>query len=201
MRSILKGSVDQSVVIRAVDTSGLPVDTVAAQSPLPSFWYRRELGAKTLFAAVDLAALTTAHADGGLELIADGYYRLDVPDAAFATGASGVMIGGTVTGCVVIGVYVHLVDFDQSGQEAINLRAGSTGVIKSTVSSGASTTLIPTNLTEATNDHYNGRTITFTSGALLGQSSSITDYVGASKDLTVSALTEAPAQGDEFVIS
>jgi hypothetical protein len=55
-------------------------------------------------------------------------------------------------------------------------------------------------LTETTADHYNGRTITFTSGAMAGQSSDITDY-SAQGVLTVTALTEAPEPGVEFVIS
>jgi hypothetical protein len=41
--------------------------------------------------------------------IGDGYYRLDLPDAAVASGVDGVMVGGTVTGMVVIGCYVPLV--------------------------------------------------------------------------------------------
>lgn len=201
MRKILKDSTDQSTIVRVVDTSGLPLETVDAQSPLPTFWYRREGATKTSFSAVDLASLSAAHSDGGLEHVDDGYYRLDVPDAAFATGVSGVLIGGTVTGGVVIAAYHQLVDFDLGGTEGVNLKRGSIALVLSTVSSGPTNTLIPTNLTESTDDHYNGRTITFTSGALDGQSTAITDYVGASKDLTVTALTEAPAQGDKFVIS
>jgi hypothetical protein len=201
MRYILKGATDQSVVVRVFDTAGLPLETVDAQSPLPTFWYRRELGALTTFATVNLAALTTAHADGGIKHIDDAYYRLDVPDAAFASGANGVAIGGTVTGGVVVGAYCQLVGFDPSGTEAGNLRRGSIGLVLGSVASGATLTNIPTDLTEATNDHYVGRYITFTSGALAGQSSDITDYFGAGKELTITALTEAPNQGDEFVIS
>lgn len=78
---------------------------------------------------------------------------------------------------------------------------GASGLVPGAVASGATTTVIPTNLTEATNDHYNGRYMTFTSGALLGQSTDITDYFGSGKELTVTALTEAPNQGDTFVIS
>jgi hypothetical protein len=201
MRPIYKGSTDQSTIVRVLDTSGLPLETVDAQSPLPTFWYRREGAAKVTFQAVDLASASAAHADGGIEHIDDGYYRLDVPDAAFASGAAGVLIAGTVTGGVVFGPYHPLVDFDMGATEAVNLRRGALAVVPSTVSSGPSATRIPTNLTETTNDHYNGRALTFTSGALAGQSTSITDYDGASKDLTVVQLTEAPAQGDEFVIS
>jgi len=59
------------------------------------------------------------------------------------------------------------------------------------------------NLTEeATADHYNGRLILFTSGALLGQMSDVTDYVLANslEKFTYSALTEAPSDGDTYVI-
>lgn len=62
-------------------------------------------------------------------------------------------------------------------------------------------TAFETNLTEATNDHYNGAFVVFTSGALLGQSRKIADYDGSTKVLTVAtAFTEAPAAGDTFII-
>jgi len=64
-----------------------------------------------------------------------------------------------------------------------------------------STTAFETNLSEATNDHYNGAFVVFTSGALLGQSRKIGDYDGTSKVLTVAtAFTEAPTAGDTFII-
>jgi hypothetical protein len=84
---------------------------------------------------------------------------------------------------------------------ADNLEGGGLGLVVSTCAAGGTTTSIVTNLTEATDDHYNGRVITFTSGALAGQTTSISDYVGATKTLTVVALTEAPADTDGFVIS
>jgi len=62
-------------------------------------------------------------------------------------------------------------------------------------------TAFETNLTEATNDHYNGAFVVFTSGALLGQSRKISDYDGTNKILTVAAaFTEAPTAGDTFLI-
>jgi hypothetical protein len=88
-----------------------------------------------------------------------------------------------------------------SSTAADNLEAGATGLVPSTCAAGSTTTSVVTNLTEATDDHYNGRVITFTSGALLGQSTNITDYNGTTKALTVTALTEAPADTDAFVIS
>lgn len=88
-----------------------------------------------------------------------------------------------------------------SATAADNLEAGALGLVPGTCAAGSTTTAIVTNLTEATDDHYNGRVITFTSGALAGQSTSISDYNGTSKTLTVVQLTEAPADTDSFVIS
>jgi len=57
-------------------------------------------------------------------------------------------------------------------------------------------------ITEATADHYNGRVVLFTSGALVGQVAVIEDYeaVGGIGQFTVRAMTEAPANNDTFVI-
>jgi hypothetical protein len=64
-----------------------------------------------------------------------------------------------------------------------------------------STTQMTTNLTEATNDHYVGKTIAWVTGALAGQGGKlVTDYVGASKMLTFEATTEAPAATDVFIL-
>jgi len=114
MRQIKFGSADKSATVRIVDsTDGTPeVGVVAATAGL-AFNYRREGGLLVNIAGLsDLALLTTAHADGGLLHIGHGYYRLDVPDLAFAAGADGVLIEGTATGMVVIGQYVQLVGYD-----------------------------------------------------------------------------------------
>ncbi len=62
--------------------------------------------------------------------------------------------------------------------------------------------LSPNTTEEATADHYNGRNILFTSGNLLGQMTDVTDYslANSNESFTVTALTEAPADGDRFVI-
>lgn len=108
-RTIDKGSTDQSVVVRIFDaTSNQPDDTLTYATSSLALWYRREGGAKVSITPVTLATLATAHADGGFLTISDGYYRVDVPDAAFASGADGVQIGGSCTGKVVFGCYVPL---------------------------------------------------------------------------------------------
>jgi len=113
MRPIAKNSTDQSVVLRIIDaTDGTPEEAVEHNTSGISLWYRREGGSVTAITPAALAAANSAHADGGIEHLDDGYYRLDLPDAAVATGANGVTVGGTVTGMVVIGCYVPLFNFD-----------------------------------------------------------------------------------------
>ena len=109
--SVVAGSTNVSVVIRIMDsTDGTPETGVEHNTSGIDLWYRRETAVSTDITEAALAALTTAHTDGGIEHINDGYYRLDVPDAAFATGVDGVQIGGTVTGMVVYGPYIRLTD-------------------------------------------------------------------------------------------
>jgi hypothetical protein len=107
--NILAGSVDVSVVIRIIDsTDGTPETGVVFNTAGIDLEYRRELAATVDITEATLAALTTAHADGGFLHIGNGYYRLDLPDAAVAAGVSGVLVHGTVTGMVVIGCYINL---------------------------------------------------------------------------------------------
>lgn len=63
-----------------------------------------------------------------------------------------------------------------------------------------STTQMSTDLTEATNDHYNGRVCFWTSGSLIRQAAPVTDYDGTNKILTFSTRTEAPSAGDAFIL-
>ncbi len=91
---------------------------------------------------------------------------------------------------------------------AANLVASAGQIIKATVDTVTNTHTPTTtefqadDITEATADHYNGRIVIFTTGNLAGQATDITDYeaVGGIGQFTVTALTEAPANDDEFVI-
>lgn len=110
---VTKGSTDRSVTVTVIDsTDGTPETGVAYNTSGIDLWYRREGAAKTSITEASLSALTDAHSDGGFLHIADGVCRLDLPDAAFATGANYVDVGGTVTDMIVIGGRVRLVDFD-----------------------------------------------------------------------------------------
>ena len=123
--------------------------------------------------AIDAAAIA-ANAIGASELAADAV--AEIADGVWDEARSGHATLGTY------------------GDSYIGLVTGSA------VAGTLSTTQMTTDLTEATNDHYNGRLLVFTSGALFGQATDITDYAGANFMLTFTALTEAPAVSDDFVI-
>lgn len=112
-RDVKKGTTDVSTIIRIVDsTNGTPETGVTSATSGLDLKYRREGAATVDLTESNLSALTDAHSDGGMLHIGAGYYRVDVPDAAFATGAPGVLIFGTVTDMVVIGTYHMLTDYD-----------------------------------------------------------------------------------------
>jgi len=134
MDIIKKGSTDRSVTLRIIDaTDGTPEVSVTFETAGIALWYRRQGGLLVAITEATLAALDSAHADGGFLHISDGEYRLDLPDAALATGANWVDVGGTVTGMIVIGGRVRLVDVDledavRGGMTALpNAAAGGAG--------------------------------------------------------------------------
>ena len=84
---------------------------------------------------------------------------------------------------------------------ATKLALSAAGIVAGAAEAGTlSTTQMTTNLTEATDDHYIGAVIVWTSGPLAGQRTDITDYAGANGLLTFTAVTEAPEDGNTFVI-
>ena len=96
---------------------------------------------------------------------------------------------------------VDVASISTSTEAADNLEASAETIVVGAAQTGTlSTTQMTTNLTEVTDDHYNGRTIIWTSGVLQDQATDITDYNGTTKMLTFTAVTEAPSNSDTFII-
>lgn len=175
MRPVLKGSTDQSIVVRIIDSAdGTPETGVVYNTSGIDLWYRREGATKTSITEATLSALNDAHSDGGVLHIGDGYYRIDLPDAAVASGANGVMVGGTVTGMIVVGCYVPLVDFNpydgvRLGLTAIpNVAQGSTGSIPVSVDTSGRVDVLKINGTSQTARDI-GASVLVSSGTGAGQ--------------------------------
>ena len=131
-----------------------------------------------------------AHSEGGFVEVdgvnAKGLYRLDLPDPAIASGDF-VVLSMQSSGVIEESMMVPLHD--------------PAGVIRDELTGSPSTTSLPgLNLPSSTNDSYIGRTVVMLNGSAAGEATDVTDYVGSSKTLTVTALAATPASGDKFLI-
>lgn len=116
---IVPDTTNYSVEVKIIDsTDGTPETGVVWNTSGIDLWYRRQGAVVTSITEATLAALTTAHADGGFLHQSDGVYRLDLPDAAAATGVNYFSFGGTVTGMIVIGGRVNITIEDTTAQAA-----------------------------------------------------------------------------------
>lgn len=114
MISIKKGSTDQTFPVYAVDAiSGLP-KTGLSDSDVTA----RHIRARSTAAAIipaSLASPDAAHNDGGfIEIDAtncQGWYRFDVPDAAFAGGVESVVVTLAADGTLLTPIVAQLVDY------------------------------------------------------------------------------------------
>lgn len=112
---VLKGATDQTIFMELVDsTTGLPKTGIVYTDVTGS--YARTRGARVAITMATLANASAAHSDGGFILVDDtnqpGVYRIDVPDAAFATGAREVVITLKATGCRTVSRSIDLVNID-----------------------------------------------------------------------------------------
>ncbi len=97
---------------------------------------------------------------------------------------------------------VNLLNINGSGQAAVNLGlATGTEVVGAAVAGTLSTTQMTTDLINANNGAYVGRTIYWTTGALVGMGSVITGYNVTGGKLTFVAVPLAASDGDAFIIT
>ena len=87
-----------------------------------------------------------------------------------------------------------------SSAAADNLEEAAKTIVSGVVQASSTTTVTNTNLTESTNDHYNGRSLVFVTGVNAGQAAVIEDYNGSTKAITHAALTAPADAADTFVI-
>ena len=148
----------------------------------------------TAMRGTDSAALATVCTEGRLAELDAANLPTDV--AALATAANLATAQTAITAIKAITDAI-------GATAAANLArsCGAAGIVFGTAITGTlSTTQFTTDLTEATNDHYKGRVVIFLTGVLAGQGSDITAYTGATKLVTVTAMTEAPSNNDTFII-
>lgn len=163
---------------------------------------------------------------GALSIDSNG--RVDVIKVAGTTqtardlGTSVLLSSGTGTGQVSLSsglVRLSAVGVDDvwdevssghttSGTYGDKFGAHLPAILKGLTTAGSTTTTIVMNAStgldgaapSATDDFYNGCVLIFTSGAMAGQRTSVTDYVGSTQTLTVTAVTGSAASGVTFIL-
>ncbi len=172
--------------------------------------------------AADFESTPVSHASGDSTISIDGGSFSNTSNS-FSHEGNGIysialtqaeMVGGIIVVTIIDQTATKawedqavIINTNQSG-----LLEGSKSVIIGEVDTGdftATTTALegyrlwPNVTEETTADHYNGRLITFTSGVLIGQQSAISDYVLANskEKITYALLTDAPGDGDRYIIS
>ncbi len=105
--SVKAGTTSVSIMVKLVaESTGAAVTGIVAAGITASYW--RQGGLVVGITETDLAALDSAYSAGGWFEAVNGLYRLDVPDAAFATGADWVVITVAETGTQPFSVKIAL---------------------------------------------------------------------------------------------
>lgn len=174
---IKAGSVDVSIPVILRKTADNTENTGTAHSAVTaSYW--RQGGTRTAITMADLAAVDSAHSDGGWEEVdatnTPGLYRFDLPDAAVATGAEWVVVAIKVASCYLFYErYALTTNVVQSGDAFARLGAPA----GASVSADIATRLAPT---------VAGRTLDVAAGGEAG-----IDLANASGDIDGKALLAA----------
>lgn len=103
----------------------------------------------------------------------------------------------------LVGGYIKADAVAISGDEttADTLQVSMNVIVSSTATgTPTTTTMADSSLTEATDDHYIGRVIMFTTGNAAGIAATVTDYDGSAKQFTFSTIVTAPTAGDGYIL-
>lgn len=129
MRKIKKGATSQSVYFEVLDststTGGRKTGLVWNTASLTATYVRNQ-GSATAIALATLAAANSAWSSGGFKevdaALVPGLYRLDVPDAAFATGVDSVTV--TIFGAADMAQASHDIQLDDNTAKDVYDRLG-----------------------------------------------------------------------------
>ena len=111
-QQINKGAANPTVRVYVVDNpAGTPETSASASGTGLTLWYERERGGRTTFTAFNLLNTSASWTQGGFIHISDGYYRMDIPDAAVTTGVNTVLCGVSgLTSMIGIATLVDLTE-------------------------------------------------------------------------------------------
>ena len=144
--------------------------------------------------AADVAAILVDTTEIGVAGV--GLTNINLPNQTMDITGN---LSGSV-GSVTAEVTADMTKISGTAAAADNLEASAMGIVPFACEGVPTTTVIQTDLAEATDDHYIGRVVVFTTGAGAYEASAITDYEGATGTITITAVTTAPGAGDSGVV-
>ena len=208
MIPIKAGTTDVSAILRFLDaTDGTPELGVSAATAGLVIEYRRELGADTAITPSNASAVDAAHSDGAFIHIGDGYYRIDLPDAACASssGIRGVLVHAVATSMVGVGSYLVLTGYDpydtvRAGLTALpNAAADAAGGLPISDAGGLDMDAIGTNAAGATSNALVASSNALVANATAGVASS--NALVASSNALLANATAGAASSNALVAS
>lgn len=144
--------------------------------------------------SADIADIPTVAEFEARTLVSAGYF-----DPAADAVANVTLVATTTDVTNQVTADVTAISGDSTAAD--NLEASLETLVLGTATGTPTTTTMPDSaLTEATNDHYNGRIIIWRTGVLTGQATDITGYNGTTKTFTFTATTDAASASDAYVI-
>lgn len=180
------GALSQSVYFFIADASsptGAGLTGLVFNSSGLSGYYVREAGTATAITLATLAAANSAYSSGGFKEVDSanmpGIYRLDVPDAAFATGANRVAV--QLKGAA--NMVVTQLEIDLEDLVAQLLATVHSGTAQSD-GSGADTLQLASGAVSA-DDEFNGYIVALVAGAGAGQQRQVLDTINAGDEIQV----------------
>lgn len=177
-----------------------------------SYW--RQGGLRTAVTPIPLAAVDSAYAAGGVKEVhaaeMPGVYRIDWPDAAFATGADWVSLAARVAGCYLwestlpLSPLLYPVNVRQINDDTNALLAlfrSLQGYILGQAAAGTLTTLeFTSTLSAYADDFLFNKQGVFVTGALAGAGFRVRQSKQTAGRLIVTQLPAAPVANDWFVL-
>jgi hypothetical protein len=211
MRTIKKGATSQSLYVEILDstsTTGARKTGLVFNTSGLTAYYVRNQGSATAITLATLAAANSAWSSGGFKEVdatnMPGVYRIDVPDAAFASGADDVTITiKGATGAAQVSIGAQLVAYDPQDATALGVSR-----LDAAVSSRMATYTQPTGFLAATfpaGTVANTTNITTATGITVSTNNDKTGYslssagVQAIWDALTSALTTVGSIGKLLV--
>lgn len=208
MRIIKAGATSQTIYVEILDstsTTGGRKTGLAYNTSSLTAYYVRNGGSATAITLATLAAANSAYSSGGFKEVdatnMPGIYRLDLPDAAVAAGASDVVVTlKGATGMVQVSANIQLTTVDLQDSTFMGLSPFTFGITDYGTAQAVSGTTIQLKAGAPAYD-LSGSTVIVTSASTgASQSRSITAYNTSTKTATVDTWGTTPTGTITYVV-